>query len=184
MSISLISLKLYCKSSTEVVDFAPHVTFIHGEIATGKSSIARLIDFCLGGDLERTPALQDELVSVQLSLTTNDYNVIIEREAIGSRQVQIKWSNDKGVSENRLVPLVKTETPIFGDDIYTLSDLLLFLLKIPNLKVPKSSRADDASPVGLSFRDIMWYCYLEQDTLESCFYTIWNRTHSNPVFTT
>lgn len=124
MSIHLTNLKLNCKSSVEQVDFSPQITVIHGEIATGKSSVARLIDFCLGGNLERTPALQEELVIAQLSLVINDYAVVIRREAQGSKQVQVSWDNGKGTFERRLVPIVKTDTPIFGDDIFTLSDLL------------------------------------------------------------
>jgi AAA domain len=170
MSISVLTLKLKCKTSIETIDFS-HVTFFHGEMATGKSTIARLITFCLGGDLEQTPALQHELVSVALSLVINNYRVLIEREAVGSKQVLVDWSSDNDVSERRLVPIIKTDTPIFSDDIYSLSDLLLYFLKIPNLKVP-NSREFKTIPIGLSFQDLMTFCYLEQDIIDSSFFAL------------
>ena len=170
MIVSLLNLKLRCKTSIEAIDFS-HVTFFHGEMSTGKSTIARLISFCFGGDLEQTPALQQELVSVALSLVINNYKVVIEREAIGSKQVQVNWSSENGVSERRLVPIIKTDTPIFSDDIYSLSDLLLFFLRIPNLKVP-NSREFKTIQIGLSFQDLMTFCYLEQNVIDSCFFAL------------
>jgi predicted ATPase len=62
MKLHLHTLKLTCRNSEELVEFAKNVTFIHGTLSLGKSTVARLVDFCLGGDLELTTAIQRELV--------------------------------------------------------------------------------------------------------------------------
>jgi hypothetical protein len=68
MNISLTKLQINTKKSTEVIDFSQSVTFLHGPVSTGKSSVARMIDYCFGGGLERTPAIQQEFISVGIVL--------------------------------------------------------------------------------------------------------------------
>ena len=175
MKMKFTTLTLQCKQSREIIEFSPRISLFYGKMASGKSSIARLIDFCLGGDLERTPALDKELVSVQLSALVGGYEVIFEREAFGSNQVQVTWRDEAGLSGSVLAPLAATGTPIWKDQVYNLSDLIFYLLGINPLKVPKSAKDTESEMVRLSFRDIMWYCYLEQENLDSSFY--WLKTH-------
>lgn len=58
MKIHFHRLLLNCRQSIEEIELSAQVSFFHGKISAGKSSIVRLIDFCLGGGLERTPALR------------------------------------------------------------------------------------------------------------------------------
>lgn len=168
------TLALQCKQERVVIDFPPQLSLFYGKMASGKSSIARLIDFCLGGDLERTPALDKELVSAQLSAEVGDYEVLFEREAFGSNQVQVTWRDKTGASGSVLAPLTPTQVSIWTDKVYNLSDLIFYLSGIDPIKIPKSSKETEAEMVRLSFRDIMWYCYLEQSHLDSSFY--WLKT--------
>lgn len=172
MNTKLISLTLVCRSSREVIEFSSRVTFFHGQISAGKSSITRLIDFCLGGDLERTPAIQQELVSVELSAEMGRYEVLFEREARGSNQVQVTWQNAAGERAIVLAPLQASPTPIWGENVFSLSDLIFHLYGIAPMKVRKSRTSPDSPLVRLSFRDMMWYCYLDQDQLDSSFYRL------------
>ena len=174
MKIRFSTLTLQCKKERVVMDFPSQISLFYGKMASGKSSIARLIDFCLGGDLERTPALKSELVSVQLSAQVGDNEVLFEREAAGSNQVQVTWRDGPGASASVLAPLAATQVPIWTEKVYNLSDLIFYLLNIDPIKIPKSSDSDEQEMVRLSFRDVMWYCYLEQSYLESSFY--WLRT--------
>jgi hypothetical protein len=64
MKIRFETLKLICKRSEEVIDFSSQISFFHGELSAGKSTIARLIDFCLGASLEATTAIPQEMVAV------------------------------------------------------------------------------------------------------------------------
>jgi replication-associated recombination protein RarA len=91
MKIRLERLKVITRQTTEVVTFSQDVTFIHGPVGTGKSTVARLIDFCFGGRLERTPAVQKEFVSVQLSAVIANCAVRFERAAGDSSNVRVTW---------------------------------------------------------------------------------------------
>jgi len=48
--IRLKSLHLICKRAEEKIDF-DQLSYFYGEIGAGKSTIARLIDYCMGGKL-------------------------------------------------------------------------------------------------------------------------------------
>lgn len=68
MNIHIRNLAIRTRRTTEQINFSEVVTFLHGPVSTGKSTVTRLIDYCLGGDLERTPAIQREFISAELSL--------------------------------------------------------------------------------------------------------------------
>ena len=58
MKIRLAELHVSFKKSKESIKFADF-SYFYGQMGAGKSTIARLVDFCLGGDLgenEMTPA--------------------------------------------------------------------------------------------------------------------------------
>lgn len=173
MKIHFKALTLQCKQSREVVEFSSQVSFFHGKIGAGKSSIVRLIDFCLGGDLERTPAIQQELVAVELAAQIGTNDVVFEREAQGSSQVHVTWRGDDS-SGTVLAPTksASNQSPIWGTDVFYLSDLIFYLAGSPILRVRKNQASSNSPLVRLSFRDILWYCYLDQDNLDSSFYRL------------
>lgn len=170
-SIRFETLTLECRKSTEVINFSPQVSYFHGQISAGKSSIARLIDYCMGGDLEETPAISKELVSAKLSAFIGESAVIFERRIEKSNQVQVTWRDPKGLSRRVLAPIrTLAGHPIWEENIYNLSDLIFHLFGLSPIKVRLSERDPDSKLVSLSFRDLMWYCYLEQDHLDSSFF--------------
>lgn len=172
MKISFEKLVLLCRKSEEVVTFSDQVTYFHGQISAGKSSIVRLIDYCLGGDLEKTPAISQEMVSAQLFATIGDNKVLFERSVNDTTSVQVTWTNQLKESSTVLAPLSAGKASIWQDDIYNLSDLIFHLSNIRPIKVKRSKIDADSPLVRLSFRDLMWYCYLEQDDLDSSFYNL------------
>ena len=171
MNVKFQTLTLQCKKSREVIKFSNQISFFHGRISSGKSSIARLIDFCLGGSFENTPALRQELVSVELSAIIGIYEVLFEREP-GSNQIQVSWKNNKGDVGSVLAPIQPGQKPIWEDIVYNISDLIFYFLNITPLKVRRSKKNADSPLVRLSFKDIRWYCYLDQDHLDSSFYRL------------
>ena len=56
---TLSSLTLAFKRDTEIITLAG-ASYFYGQMGAGKTSIARLIDYCLGGDIALSPALQSE----------------------------------------------------------------------------------------------------------------------------
>ena len=170
MNIRLNSLTVTCKKSKEVIPFTDF-TYFYGQMGAGKSSIVRMIDFCFGGDLEMTPALQNELVGVGLSLTIEGNPTVLERSP-DSGSVRVEWT--KGFDAVQLLISARTpsEKPVFGKDVHVLSDLLFYVAGKTPPKV-RRSKADEDSPLQrLSFRDLFWYCYLDQDSLDSSFFNL------------
>ncbi len=173
MNVRIRSLALQCSQAREVIEFSPQVSFFHGQISAGKSSIARLVDFCLGGSLEETPALTQELVSAELTASIGEHEVVLQRE-LGSNQVQVMWRNREGETGRALAPLRAgpTSRPIWGEKVRNLSDLIFSLSGIEPMKVRRSKTDPDSPLIRLSFRDVMRYCYLDQAHLDSSFYRL------------
>lgn len=170
MNIHFKHLELICRQSVEHVDFAKQVTFIHGPVGTGKSSIARLVGFCLGADLTKTTALRSELLSAQLSATIGDYDVLLERELEQNSSVRVTWEKGHDDIGSIIAPLEEGDAPILSDDVFSLSDLLFKFSGVAPIRVRKSKADPDSELVRLSFRDVLWYCYLRQEQLDSSFF--------------
>ncbi len=169
MRIRVYSLTVQCKESREIITFSPQVSFFHGATSAGKSSIVRMIDFCLGGALEITPAVKKEVLSVSLDVQLGDRRCNFERESLYARQVHVIWLDEAG--EHHLqVPLDPSPNAVYGDNVFNVSDLIFAFCGIQPLKVRKNKTEIDAPLVRLSFRDLMWYCYLDQNELDSSFF--------------
>lgn len=172
MNIRLVHLKVRTKQTTEVVPFSPVVSFFHGPVSTGKSTIARLIDYCFGGSLERTPAIRQEFVACELLAEVGVFQVQFERGTQEASSVRVTWSDGKQQMGSVNAPLDAAEVPIFGDDVFNLSDLIFKFAGVQPIKVRRSKFDPDSPLVRLSFRDLMWYCYLRQDHLDSSFFSL------------
>ncbi|NBO15406.1 MAG: hypothetical protein EBV20_09780 [Betaproteobacteria bacterium] len=172
MKIQLIQLTVRTRRTAELIEFAPQVTFLHGPIGRGKSTVARLIDYCLGGKLEQTPAIQHEFLSAELVLILGTSRCFLERSADDSQGVRVSWRTGAGQTESLHAPLTAQESPILGGEVFNLSDLLFWLCDVHPIKVRKRTRDPDSDLVRLSFRDIWWYCYLDQTHLDSSFYKL------------
>jgi hypothetical protein len=169
MNFKLNRLVVQFGRSREEIDLNHHLNIFHGKISSGKSTIAKLIDACLGGSLPQVPAIKQEFVSVELTAQIGDNEVLFERNA-GSRQVQVTWTNEAGENASLIVPIDNAPAPIWGDKVYGLSDLIFELAGVGPMRVRRNKTDPDAPLIPLSFRDIMWYCYLDQDELDSTFF--------------
>jgi len=172
MMVRLKQLLITTRQTTEQLGFSGSVTFLYGPVGTGKSTVARLLDYCFGGELERTPAIQQEFVAAQLSVTLGDYSCRLERASTDSQSVRVTWSRSDADTGSVNAPLAAGDVPILGEDVYNLSDLLCFLCGITPIKVRKRTRDPDSPMVRLSFRDIWSYCYLDQTHLDSSFFRL------------
>jgi hypothetical protein len=172
MNIVLRQLVVRTKRSTERVDFGEKVTFIYGPVSTGKSTVARLVDFCFGGSLERTPAIQQEFISVDLSAVLGVHDCIIERGANDTQAVRVTWTSPGEDAQSLNVPLDPQPTPLIGEDVFNLSDLLFHLCGVTPIKVRQRTRDPESPMIRLSFRDIWSFCYLEQTHLDSSFFRL------------
>lgn len=171
MKMLMESLVLFCKQSEERVRFGRRLSFFHGEMSTGKSTIAELIDYCLGGSLQKTPAIQSELVGVQLQAIVGDTALLIERNPNTTTSVEVSWEHD-GEAGRENLPIAAGEVPIVGNEIYNYSDFLLRALGMPVLKVRKRKGDPESALQRLSFRDFYKFCYLDQPDLDSTFFLL------------
>ena len=69
-----------------------------------------------------------------------------------------------------MAPVDNAPSPIWGDKVYGLSDLIFELSGVGPMRVRRNKTDPDAPLIPLSFRDVMWYCYLDQDELDSTFF--------------
>jgi hypothetical protein len=171
MRVRLHSLELVCRESVELIEFRDISSF-YGEMGTGKSTIARLIDYTLGSkSIVMTPALQSEFVEVTLRLTINNTPLILTR-ARDSEQVRATWGSE-GNQSQLMIPARRAAGVVLpGTEVEVLSDLLFHLSGVRPPRVRRSQTREDSELERLSFRDLFWYCYCDQDTIDSSFFNL------------
>lgn len=165
------SLLLQTRKERILIDLSHQISFFHGQIGSGKSSLVRLIDFMLGGNLEFTPAIKQELIASTLNLNIGANSVVLERQ-VDSTNIRVTWSNQNKESATVLAPKSPTEKPIWNENIFNFNDLIFFLLGMSPPTALKSKIQEETSMIRVSLRDFMWYCYLDQDHLDSSFYRL------------
>lgn len=167
MKVRLTQLQLTCKRSVETIPFHD-LTYFYGEMGAGKSTIARLIDYCLGSEqLVMTPALQSEFVSVSLDLIVANTPLRIER-ARESTQALVVWEDFQ-----LMIPVKVPNGPVLPDtEVEVLSDLLFHLIGQKPPRVRKSQLNEDSELERLGLRALLWYCYLDQDSMDSSFFNL------------
>lgn len=168
MNIRLQKLEVVCHRSIETIPFADF-TYFYGEIGSGKSTIARLIDFCFGGSLVETPALQSEFVSAVLHLEIDGTPLQLSRDK-GAHQVEVIWGPEDQQEQALLPARTASGEVIPNTGVELLSDFLYFLSGITPPRVRRSQARDESGLERLSFRDLYWYCYLDQDEIDSNFF--------------
>ena len=170
MRVRIKKLVVATRKTNVILDFSPTVTFIYGPVGTGKSTVARLIDYCLGGNMERTPAIQEEFVAATLSIALGNHSCQLERAGSDGQNVRVSWTKGDGQYESVNAPIQASHVPLIGKEVFNLSDLLFYLCSVKPIKVRKKLEDPESPLVRLSFRDIWWYCYLDQTELDSSFF--------------
>lgn len=156
------------RRDTVKIEFAD-VSYFWGQMGAGKTSIVRLVDYCLGGNIQLTPAMQNEFEGATLELILAGGTLLIERPRDADRVIAT-WSED-GSDYQLTLPARKAEGEVLpGTDVENLSDLLFRFSGIKPPKVRKSKLKEDSDSARLSIRDLLWYCYLDQDEIDSSFF--------------
>ncbi len=144
MRLRLKHLIIRTRHTTERINFARAVTFLYGPVSTGKSTVARLVDFCLGGSLVRTPAIQHEFVAAELSLSLGGYSCTLERAGQDTQAVRVTWARDEEEAESVSAPLIAGDIPLIDAEVFNLSDLLFHLSGLTPIKVRQRTRDPDS----------------------------------------
>lgn len=176
MKMFIQELIVGCKHAQEVIEFG-EVNFIYGQMGAGKSTIARLIDFCLGGDIELTPALQSEFVFATLTMSVDGKLLTIRRDT-GAVNATVSYTHE-GHDHILNLPVRRPEGVVIPESrVEVLSDLIFWLFGSDPIKVRRSKIDEDSDLSRLSVRDLLWYCYLDQETIDSEFFHL--DADSNP----
>jgi len=171
MKFQIKQLALQCTHEREIVNFVDF-NYFHGPVGAGKTTIAKLIDFCLGADFEPTPILQPIFTQALLHIQVNDRDLMITRER-DSGSVRAQWNEDANNPIDLVLPARKASGIVVpGTEIEVLSDLIFHLAGVKPPRVRKSKVREDSELVRLSFRDLFWYCYLDQDSMDSSFFKL------------
>ncbi|RAV08720.1 hypothetical protein [Paenibacillus contaminans] len=179
MDIKINNLVIRCRKDVFNIEFSKVITYFYGKMGAGKSTVLHLIDFCLGNELVETPALQQEFSGADLHLTISGNVVELSRNK-GSNQVEVIWFSDEGEALNVIAPTKATSDapPLLPDTrVQHLSDLIFYISGIEPPRVRKSKLKEDTELIRLSYRDIMWYCYLDQDEIDSSFFNLGKEEH-------
>jgi hypothetical protein len=168
MKFTLVSLTLSLRQAEEPIVFSG-VSYFWGQMGAGKSSIARLVDFCLGGTIQLSPALQSEFLSATIALELDHSALTIERQR-DSNSILASWTRNDGPYSAILPARVAAGEIIPETGIETLSDLIFYLSGVNPPRVRKSKIKEDSKAVRLTIRDLLWFCYLDQDHIDSSFF--------------
>ena len=168
MKFTLVSLVLSLRQADEPITFSG-VSYFWGQMGAGKSSIARLVDYCLGGTIQLSPALQSEFLSATLTLELEQSVLTIERQS-DSNNVLTTWERNDGPYSAVLPARVAAGEVVPETGIETLSDLIFYLSGVNPPRVRKSKIKEDSKAVRLTIRDLLWFCYLDQDHIDSSFF--------------
>ncbi len=175
MRLRLKKLHLDLRKSIERIDLQGTVYF-YGPIGSGKSSIGRLIDYCLGGSYDWTPALQAEMVSAALELSINDVPLTLHRDK-DSNQVVATWQEGYETLQVLIPAKTGTNEVLPNSGVVVLSDLLFYLAKEEPPYVRRRKGRPDERLERLSFRDLFRYCYLDQTGMDSVFFRLDSENH-------
>lgn len=170
MRFELKRLVLEFRRSTEVIAL-PRIRYFYGPIGSGKSSIARLIDYCLGGHVDWTPALQKEFVAATLDLKVNDIPLTLRRER-DSNRVIARWADGEGLLEVSLPARVADGIVIPDTNVEVVSDLIFYLANVTPPKVRRRKGAPEEHLERLSFRDLFMFCYLDQKSMDNSLFRL------------
>lgn len=171
MKLNIKNLQLLCKEGDEEVRFGEHVSFFHGEMGAGKSTIAEMVNFCLGGKLVNTPAVSSEVISVQLLLQIGVTEVLLQRDLNSTSSLVASWQNEDEVGRLDL-PFDAQNDSLYGDDVFNFSDFVFRALSVPVLKVRTKKEDPDSKLHRVSLRDFWRFCYLDQKHLDSSFFLL------------
>jgi len=168
MKFRLNQLTLSLLRGEVTIDFG-EVSYFWGQMGSGKTSIARLVDYCLGGNIQLSPALQAEFVSATLNMSLDQDDLTIERPRDSDYVIASWGQGDEAYHLN--LPARKSEGEVWpGTGVEVLSDLLFRLSGLVPPRVRKSKIKEDSDLARLSMRDLLWYCYLDQDEIDSSFF--------------
>lgn len=169
-SILVNQLIVVGKRKNYIIDFNPGVNIIYGDSATGKSGILNLIDYLLGSKkFDSYPEIEATARYAVLDVTLNETRYSIKRDIFdASKLIEVYQCRFKDIDRfpyKKYIPTFSNTNLIEQYEFFP--EFVLKALNLTNLKLKLSPSKDNSKHSRLSFRDILKYCYVDQDDLGS-----------------
>jgi hypothetical protein len=138
------------------VEFSKGLNIITGPIATGKTTLVRLLRFLIGASLGNLPPEAKQTVSsVTGRIVLGDQAYSIVRPAVSTTTARVEIAGDTD-----LLRLAAGS----GEEL-TYTEWLLEKLDLPRLRVPSAPSRPESEPTPVSINDYLLYLYLSQEDL-------------------
>lgn len=148
------------------VDFQPGLNIISGEISTGKSTILKLIDYCLGAaNHPQHVELQRRGRACLLDIQIGERRVVIERPLFSARSVATV--HECTLDAIRDPHVVREVSPVQTPGRESISSYILKLLGLWGTELVEAPTQSASGTDKMSFRDVMSLCYLENKRLDN-----------------
>ncbi|GIH15664.1 DNA recombination protein RecN [Rugosimonospora africana] len=168
--IRLRRLRLHAEGRTYDVDFrgrddSPRpLSVIAGAFSTGKTTILEFVDYCLGAsDHPRHPEIMPKVRAATLEVELSGSPYLIER-TVGEPST-FAYVRAGRLDEPGAAPAQRRPVRPAGQ-AGSLSSLLLSHCKLEGVRLRDTLAHDQADSDPLSFRDLMWLCFLPNERLD------------------
>lgn len=171
MSIRIRALKLVGDHKDYDVGFVRDglirpLAVVAGEILTGKTSVLEFVEYCLGAkDHPRHQEIQRRVQAARLEVDLSGEVVVIERATFSEQGVAYVHHcslDELHVAHHRERKVIE---PAGAED--SLSMLLLEHCGLAGIPLKEAPTKADSPTHPLSFRDLLWLCFLENPRLDS-----------------
>jgi len=143
------------------VTFKEGLNIISGEISTGKTSILETIDYCFGDtDHPEYPEFLKKATTALLEIEVNEEIFTIERQLFSKRQKgNIHFCRISELQSEHKIIEVSSYQRI---DEESISSFVLSKIGLKGILLKEAPKQDTSNVDTLSFRDILWLCYLKR----------------------
>jgi len=165
--IRIRRLRLHAEDRAYDVDFrgpadAPRpLSVIAGAFGTGKTTILEFVDYCLGAS--EHPAIMPRVRAATLEVELSGTPYLVER-AVGEPSAYAYVCPGRLDGAGATAPERRPLRPAGAPN--SLSSLLLSHCKLEGVRLRDRLAAGDAVTDPLSFRDLMWLCFLPSERLD------------------
>jgi DNA repair ATPase RecN len=146
--------------------FKPGLNIIAGPISTGKTSILDFIDYCFGATSHPEHIeIQRKIRSVMLEVQLDGEALVIERPLFSAERKATIHECPLAALENKHNLKLVHARQIPGQE--SISSYLLDKLRLFNVLLKEAPTRKGSDVDIMSFRDIMWFCYLKHERLDN-----------------
>ncbi|SDM87403.1 hypothetical protein SAMN04488074_12865 [Lentzea albidocapillata subsp. violacea] len=169
--IRIVRLRLRGSEIDYEVDFRDPETslprsmsVVAGAFSTGKTSVLEFVDYCLGSSAHpRHPEILRKVRAALLEVELSGEPHVIER-AVGDPSSHA-FIRTGSLDEIEVPPMERRPIRPPGDP-RSLSSLLLSHCKLEGVQLKEAPTKSESDTDPLSFRDLMWLCFLPNERLD------------------